>query len=343
MKALKLHQKQKSQLTQKTRLSKGKCIYCDPSTLMNGNKNIGSDKKFMIQFLLRCNCGHQFCMICLNKIISTIKLNSVLDLYMKTTKWYCDIEQFVLDKIPIPGFVGSCCTLKDSIHKIIEEPLVVRSELGGSLHVAGVNLILMPAFKHSIVVHAFGNDASSGIIGLLHGVVPNNLVIDTLPDGSASFLIHERCQTLIVKDICNNSRKIKVKIELYRTNTNCSQVPCDIPTVNDLKHSKIVNDNPPDGFDFKIILATSNVDRILHLVCIRYKGISSVCNPSKNSRDGVKMFHDSLKKCRHGGHEVFRNNTGGPIANSQAMQSFLNQRGSFPRARKGVVILPSKD
>ena len=70
---------------------------------------------------------------------------------MKTTKWYCDIEQFVLDKIPIPGFVGSCCTLKDSIHKIIEEPLVVRSELGGSLHVAGVNLILMPAFKHSIV------------------------------------------------------------------------------------------------------------------------------------------------------------------------------------------------
>ena len=92
---------------------------------------------------------------------------------------------------------------------MIEEPLVVRSELGGSLHVAGVNLILMPAFKHSIVVHAFGNDASSGIIGLLHGVVPNNLVIDTLPDGSASFLIHERCQTLIVKDICNNSRKIK--------------------------------------------------------------------------------------------------------------------------------------
>ena len=114
------------------------------------------------------------------------------------------------------------------------------------------------------------------------------------------------------------------------------------PSSFDIKNALVVDDKPPKGCDMVIILATSSVEKHLHLVSMKSDELSSHKEYFKDPKKAVAMLMECLDECKHGQHECIRKNVGGKIRYTKEMSSFLSQPSSFPRDRKSCVIFPSE-
>ena len=251
---------------------------------------------------IQCSlCKKRSCLKCIIAICWEMERNKdhLID------EWYKEVEAIIYNDVERNDFVGHCCEYKQKIKNNVIDVTTSKLCYDGYLHFPEIALLIPPPLVEWVDIHGFCKENNVEKPGMLHGVIDKITANECFthnvkPDGKNNSLLMETKAVIRVKDIFGDCSDLSCRVDIYTfmENTCFKHLQHCAPKLEDISHSKVVQDDP-NCDDIWVILAKVNkYANNAHLVNIRIKsGISKTTWTEDKSKE-LYFYIKSLLPCQ---------------------------------------------